>query len=154
MTTINKLSTIDAIANDDLIPLWDSSSGDTRKVSASTLLKGSQGLTVVDLVSMLGTTTLTVANATNDILVSVSGGSTSQIDIMLPSAPFDGQRVTLTARDQLTIISNVKAIAPIGFLLSDTIRPFTGSYISITWRYSLAKLRWYVSAIVPGIVMA
>jgi hypothetical protein len=38
MSTINRLSSVDALQPGDLIPVWDSSNGDTRKASLTTLL--------------------------------------------------------------------------------------------------------------------
>jgi hypothetical protein len=38
MSTINRLSSVDALQPGDLIPVWDGSNGDTRKASLTTLL--------------------------------------------------------------------------------------------------------------------
>jgi hypothetical protein len=38
MTTINRLSSVDALQPGDLIPVWDTSNGDPRKASLGTLL--------------------------------------------------------------------------------------------------------------------
>ena len=38
MSTINRLSSVDALQSGDLMPIWDSSNGDTRKASMTTLL--------------------------------------------------------------------------------------------------------------------
>jgi hypothetical protein len=147
MSTINRLSSVDALQPGDLIPVWDGSNGDTRKASLTTLLAfiesnfadpdystrvvapAASGWNVD--VGDTGTSTWLVINPVADYAL----GS-----ISLPSSTFavNGQEVIVVCTHEVTTFT----VTSSGATVSGS-PPGLASYSSFRLRYNAAQLTWY-----------
>lgn len=114
-TSINQLSAADSPAAGDLLPLWSTSNGDTRKLSLTALLAWLQGqltatggfITQYAAPSATGFS-VTVSPPTNGtnvrlLLSPVAGYAAGTI--VLPSTPVDGQEVLVSSTQSVTTLT-------------------------------------------------
>lgn len=115
MTTINKLSAVDALAAGDLVPVYDSSNGDARKASMSVLAAYVQTLlTAVD--SFLtqyaapSATGFSVQITDGDenvwlVLTPVAGYATGTIVLPLSTNAVDRQEILINCTQVVTTLT-------------------------------------------------
>ena len=146
MTTINKLSRIDTLANGDLVPVWATSKGDDRAAAMSVLLTYMQnnltfpreGQTQAESPST-NNFTIQVASDTSWLLLTPTTGGLRG-DVMLPAEPEDKDEVTIstTVGFDLNITSTTHSVPR----PDATIAAHTG----ITMKYDGVGRAWYVVA--------
>lgn len=145
MPTINQLSPVDSLQGSDNFPIYDSSNGDARKVSATVLLDyvqenfaNPQFATLYAAPTLAGFNVTIPNGASNQWVIITPSGTLASGIVTLPTAPFDGQEViisfsqTITA---LTISSGATVAGAPGSVLANS---------SIFMRYNTAQNTWYV----------
>jgi hypothetical protein len=147
MSTINRLSSVDALQPGDLIPVWDGSNGDTRKASLTTLLAFIESNFADPDYS-----TRIVAPAASGWNVDVGDTGTSSWlvinpvadyalgSISLPSSTFavNGQEIIVVCTQSVTAFS----VTSSGATVSGT--PLgLAAYSSFRMRYNTAQTTWY-----------
>ena len=147
MSTINRLSSVDALQSGDLMPIWDSSNGDTRKASMTTLLAYIQA-SFADP----DYTTRIVAPAASGWNVDVGDTGTSTFLIINPVADYALGSVSLppatsTANGQeITVLctKNVAAFSATSSGATVTGLPLNlAAYSAFKLRYSTSQLTWH-----------
>jgi hypothetical protein len=148
MSTINRLSSVDALQPGDLIPVWDGSNGDTRKASMSTLL----AFIEANFADPDHTTRIVAPNAdgfnvdignTGDsfwLIINPASNYTSG-SVTLPSAAFavNDQEVTVVVTAQVVSFSVTSSGATVQGAPTQL-----AIYDSFRVRYNAAQLTWYV----------
>ena len=154
MSTINRLSSVDALQPGDLIPVWDGSNGDTRKASLTTLLAFIEAQYTTPNTSTQIVTpnsnafTVNIGNTTNSVwLIANPTLSFASGAVALPSTTYavDNQEVTViyTAPVTAFTISSVGATvvgAPTQLGANDAFRV----------RYNATQQTWYTLDTVGG----
>ena len=114
MTSINKLSALDTLTGGDLLAVWATSQGDTRKASLTTLVAYLQGA-----LSLPGTlSTQYAAPSANGFTVTVADGNTWLLltptgtfaagSLILPSSAADKSEISVNCTQIITTF-NVSA---------------------------------------------
>ena len=111
MTSINKLSALDTLTGGDLLAVWATNNGDTRKASLTTLVSYLQG--ALSLPGALSTQyaapsasgfTVTVAQGNTWLLLTPTGTFAAGA-IVLPSAPTDKSKVSVNCTQIVTSLT-------------------------------------------------
>ena len=157
MSTINRLSSVDALQPGDLMPIWDGSNGDTRKASMTTLL----AYITSNFVDPDYTTRIIAPSATGFTIDAGSTGDSLWLivnpvadyaagSIWLPpsTSAVDGQEIVVTFTAAVTALS----VTSVGA----TVSGFTagaGDNDTFLLRYNTEQLTWYaISSIGSGSV--
>lgn len=144
---INQLTRIAELLGEDLLPVWDTSAGATRKSSIQSLL---------DLLAPIETDRVyaavesgddvTLAQTTNNIwllLENLSGGA-SAITVIPPGSPPDGQEILISKKHDA-------AAGNITFTLSaynetnETISTLTNARLSTRIKYDETTGKWWAA---------
>jgi hypothetical protein len=147
MSTINRLSSVDALQPGDLIPVWDGSNGDTRKASLTTLLAFIES----NFADPDYSTRIVAPNVDGfNVDIGNTGDSSWLIvnptlnyttgSITLPSTAYavNDQEITVVFTAQVSSFSITGAGATV--LGAPT---QIGTYDSFRVRYNAAQLTWY-----------
>jgi hypothetical protein len=147
MSTINRLSSVDALQPGDLIPVWDGSNGDTRKASLTTLLAFIES----NFADPDYSTRIVAPNVDGfNVDIGNTGDSFWLIvnpdlnyttgSITLPSTAYavNDQEITVVFTAQVSSFSITGAGATV---LGAPIK--IGTYDSFRVRYNAAQLTWY-----------
>jgi hypothetical protein len=147
MTTINRLSSVDALQPGDLIPVWDTSNGDPRKASLGTLL----GFIEANFADPEYSTRIVAPNVDGfNVDIGNTGDSFWLIvnpvlnyttgSITLPSTAYavNGQEITVVFTAQISSFSITGTGATV--LGAPT---QIGTYDSFRVRYNAAQQTWY-----------
>ena len=147
MTTINRLSSVDALQPGDLIPVWDTSNGDPRKASLGTLL-GFIEANYADpdyetrvLTPLEDFFTVTAGNTGTSlwlIINPVTAFTTGTLQLPPASSATNDQEITVVFTAGVTDLTVASAGATV---LGAPIR--IGAYDSFRVRYNAGQLKWY-----------
>lgn len=111
MTSINKLSSLDTLSGGDLLAVWATGNGDTRKASLTLLTSYLQG--ALSLPGVLSTQyaapsasgfTVTVSAADTWLLLTPTGAFATGA-VVLPSAPTDKAVVNVNSTQAITSLT-------------------------------------------------
>ena len=111
MTSINKLSSLDTLSGGDLLAVWATGNGDTRKASLTLLTSYLQG--ALSLPGVLSTQyaapsatgfTVTVSAADTWLLLTPTGAFAAGA-VVLPSAPTDKAVVNVNSTQAITSLT-------------------------------------------------
>jgi hypothetical protein len=111
MTSINKLSSLDTLSGGDLLAVWATGNGDTRKASLTLLTSYLQG--ALSLPGVLSTQyaapsatgfTVTVSAADTWLLLTPTGAFAAGA-VVLPSAPTDKAVVNINSTQAITSLT-------------------------------------------------
>jgi hypothetical protein len=147
MSTINRLSSVDALQPGDLIPVWDGSNGDTRKASMSTLLAY-----IESNFADPDYTTRVVAPSANGFNVDAGDTGTSLWLIINPLAAYASGSISLpaaafAANDQEVVIVFTQSVASFSITSAgatiENSPTFVNTYDSFRFRYNASQLTWY-----------
>jgi hypothetical protein len=147
MSTINRLSSVDALQPGDLIPVWDGSNGDTRKASLTTLLAF-----IESNFADPDTTTRIVAPTVDGYNVDVGDTgdsswlivnptvSATTASISLPSSTFavNDQEITIVMTNQVTTFAITSTGASVVGAPTQI-----AAYDSFKMKYNASQLTWY-----------
>jgi len=147
MSTINRLSSVDVLQPGDQIPVWDSSNGDTRKASMSTLLAF-----VESYFADPDYSTRIVAPAVDYFNVDIGATGDSIWMIVNPTLNFTNGAITLppassAVNDQEITVVFTAAVST--FVITSAGATVLGApvqiggYDSFRVRYNAAQLTWY-----------
>jgi len=147
MSTINRLSSVDVLQPSDQIPVWDSSNGDTRKASMSTLLAF-----VESYFADPDYSTRIVAPAVDYFNVDIGATGDSIWMIVNPTLNFTNGAITLppassAVNDQEITVVFTAAVST--FVITSAGATVLGApvqiggYDSFRVRYNSAQLTWY-----------
>ena len=145
MTSINKLSSLDTLTGGDLLAVWATSQGDTRKASLTTLVTYLQG--ALSLPGALSTQyaapsasgfTVTVAQGNTWLLLTPTGTFAAGA-IVLPSAPADKSEVSVNCTQIVTSLT-VSAGGTTVTGAPTTLATANGFF---TMRFDAATAAWY-----------
>ena len=147
MSTINRLSSVDVLQPGDQIPVWDSSNGDTRKASMSTLLAF-----VESYFADPDYSTRIVAPNTDYFTVDIGATGDSIWMIVNPTFNFANGTITLppassAVNDQEITVVFTAAVST--FIITSSGATVLGAPVSINGydsfrvRYNAAQLTWY-----------
>jgi len=147
MSTINRLSSVDVLQPGDQIPVWDSSNGDTRKASMSTLLAF-----VESYFADPDYSTRIVAPAVDYFTVDIGATGDSIWMIVNPTLNFTNGAITLppassAVNDQEITVVFTAAVST--FVITSAGATVLGApvqiggYDSFRVRYNAAQLTWY-----------
>lgn len=144
MTSINKLSALDTLTGGDLLAVWATSQGDTRKASLTTLLSYLQG--ALSLPGAL--TTQYAAPSATGFSVTVTNGNTWLL--LTPTATFATGTIVLpsTAVDKAEVSVNCTQIVT-ALTVSAGGTTVTGEPTALaangffTMRFDAATSAWY-----------
>lgn len=150
MTTINRLSSVDALQPGDLIPVWDTSNGDPRKASMTTLLAFiDANFADPDAVTRIvaptvdgysidigatGTSTWLIVNPTVD-------ATTASITLPPATSAVNDQRISVVFTAPVTTFSVTSAGATV---LGAPVA--VASYDTFVLQYNTSQLTWYTIA--------
>jgi hypothetical protein len=147
MTSINKLSSLDTLSGGDLLAVWATGNGDTRKASLTLLTSYLQG--VLSLPGALSTqyaapsaTAFTVTvSAADTWLILTPTGAFAAGTIVLPSAPTDKAVVNVNSTQAITSLT----VSAGGTTVTGA--PTTLAQNGFfTMRYDAATSAWYRTA--------
>ena len=147
MSTINRLSSVDALQPGDLIPVWDGSNGDTRKASMSTLLAY-----IESNFADPDYTTRVVAPSANGFNVDAGDTGTSLWLIINPLAAYASGSISLpaaafAANDQEVVIVFTQSVASFSITSAgatiENSPTVVNTYDSFRFRYNASQLTWY-----------
>lgn len=114
MTDINRLSPTDEIENGDLLPIWDTSNGGTRKISVSQLKEWleanySKGSFIVQRsapnITGFTTTLLDTNNNVHLILTPTAGFAAGTIKLPPQTSLSDQQEIIINTTHQITVLT-------------------------------------------------
>lgn len=116
MALINQYSTIDALSGGDVLPIYDQSNGDTRKVSITALsdyITGNVSANMSGYTSQYSAPsatgfTVSITDSSTDIhliLTPTAGFATGTITLPLSSNCLDGQRVLVNCTQAVTTLT-------------------------------------------------
>jgi hypothetical protein len=147
MSTINRLSSVDVLQPSDQIPVWDSSNGDTRKASMSTLLAF-----VESYFADPDYSTRIVAPAVDYFTVDIGATGDSIWMIVNPALNFTTGAITLPSTayavndQEITVVFTA---AVINFSITSSGATVLGAPVSINGydsfrvRYNASQQTWY-----------
>jgi hypothetical protein len=147
MSTINRLSSVDALQPGDQIPVWDSSNGDTRKASLTTLLAFIEANFADPDYS-----TRIVAPSINGFNVDIGDTGDSIWLIVNPVASYINGSVSLPSStyavndQEITVVftAPVESFSVTGAGTTVLGTPtYMGAYESFRVRYNASQLTWY-----------
>ena len=147
MSTINRLSSVDVLQPSDQIPVWDSSNGDTRKASMSTLLAF-----VESYFADPDYSTRIVAPAVDYFTVDIGATGDSIWMIVNPTLNFTNGAITLppassAVNDQQITVVFTSSVST--FVITSSGATVLGAptqingYDSFSVRYNSAQQTWY-----------
>jgi hypothetical protein len=147
MSTINRLSSVDVLQPSDQIPVWDSSNGDTRKASMSTLLAF-----VESYFADPDYSTRIVAPAVDYFTVDIGATGDSIWMIVNPTLNFTNGAITLppassAVNDQEITVVFTSSVST--FVITSAGATVLGAptqingYDSFKVRYNASQLTWY-----------
>ena len=145
MTSINKLSALDTLTGGDLLAVWATGNGDTRKASLALLTSYLQG--ALSLPGVLTTQyaapsatafTVTVAQG-NTWLVLTPTGTFAAGTIVLPSAPDDKAEVSVNCTQIVTALT----VSAGGTTVTGAPTTLAAANEFFTMRYDAATSAWY-----------
>ena len=145
MTNINQLSSLDTIQLGDLLAVWATNNGDTRKASMSLLLTFMQ-----DNLTLPGSlTTQYAAPSASPFSVTVAQGDTWLLltptgtlavgTIVLPSAPADKSEVSVNCTQIVTALT----VSAGGTTVTGAPTTLAAANAFFTMRYDAATSAWY-----------
>jgi len=144
MPTINQLSPVDSLQGSDNFPIYDSSNGDARKVSATVLLDyvqenfaNPQFATLYAAPTLAGFNVTIPNGASNQWVIITPSGTLASGTVTLPSAPFDGQEVIVSITNTITTLTISSSPTVYGAPSSVT------TYDSFKLRYNATTNAWY-----------
>ncbi len=145
MTTINKLSAADQISPGDLLALWATNNGDSRKASINLLTQYLQS--TLELPGALSTqyaapsaTGFTVVVESGDTwLLLTPTGTLASGSIILPSSPNDKSEVSVNCTQEITTL-NVSAG---GTTVTGAPTTLASANEFFTMRYDAVTSAWY-----------
>lgn len=147
MSTINRLSSVDALQPGDLIPVWDGSNGDTRKASLTTLLAfiesnfadpdyttrvvapAASGWNIV--VSETGTSSWLIVNPVADYAL-------GSVELPSSASAVNGQEVIFVCTQAVSAFSVTSSGATVVGVPASL-----AAYSSFRMRYNAVQLTWY-----------
>lgn len=145
MTSINKLSSLDTLTGGDLLAVWATNNGDTRKSSLTTLVTYLQG--ALSLPGALSTQyaapsasgfTVTVAQNNTWLLLTPTGTFAAGA-IVLPSAPTDKSEVSVNCTQIVTSLT----VSAGGTTVTGAPTTLAAANGFFTMRYDAATAAWY-----------
>jgi hypothetical protein len=145
MTTINRLSSLDQFAPSDLLAVWATNNGDSRKASINLLTNYLQG--ALTLPGALETqyaapsaSPFSVAVAQGDTwLLLTPTGTLAVGTIVLPSAPTDKQQVSVNCTQEVTALT----VSAGGTTVTGAPTTLATANEFFTMRYDAATAAWY-----------
>jgi hypothetical protein len=145
MTSINKLSALDTLSAGNLLAVWATDDGDTRKASLSLLTSYLQG--VLSLPSVLRTqyaapsaTAFTVTVAAGDTwLILTPTGTFAAGTIVLPSAPADKAECSINCTQIITALT----VSAGGTTVTGAPTTLAAANEFFTMRFDAATTSWY-----------
>lgn len=144
MTNINQLSSLDTIQLGDLLAVWSTNNGDTRKASMSLLLSFMQanlalpGSLATQYAAPSATGFSVTVSAANTWLLLTPTGAFAAGTIVLPSAPTDKSEVSVNCTQTVSALT-----------VSGAGRTVTGAPTALTangfftMRFDAATNAWY-----------
>lgn len=145
MTSINKLSALDTLSGGDLLAVWATGQGDTRKASMTLLASYLQG--ALALPGALSTQY--AAPSASGFSVTVSSGNTWLVltptgtlaagTIVLPSAPADKAEVSVNCTQIVTALT----VSAGGTTVTGAPTTLAAANGFFTMRYDAATSAWY-----------
>jgi hypothetical protein len=144
MTSINKLSSLDTLSPGDLLAVWATNNGDTRKASVNLLTSYLQG--ALSLPGALSTQyaapsatgfTVTVADGNTWLLLTPTGTFAAGA-IVLPSGPTDKAEVSVNCTQIVTSLS----VSAGGTTVTGAPTTLAANGF-FTMRYDAATSAWY-----------
>jgi hypothetical protein len=149
MSNINQLSTINTLQGGDLIPVWSTNNGDTRKASMTTLATYMQGA----LTFPGPLTTQYSAPSASNFQVIVSAGDTWLVltptgtlatgKILLPTGVADKSIVSVNCTEIVTILSVTVYAASGNTVIGAPTTLLAAANGFFTMRYDAQNLIWY-----------
>lgn len=145
MTSINKLSSLDTLSGGDLLAVWATGQGDTRKASLTLLTSYLQG--ALSLPGVLSTQyaapsasgfTVTVSAADTWLLLTPTGTFAAGT-IVLPSAPADKAEVSVNCTQIVTALT----VSASGTTVTGAPTTLAAANEFFTMRYDAATSAWY-----------
>jgi hypothetical protein len=145
MTSINKLSALDALSGGDLLAVWATGDGDTRKASLTLLTSYLQG--VLSLPGVLSTQyaapsatgfTVTVAQGDTWLLLTPTGTFAAGT-IVLPSSAADKAEVSVNCTQIVTALT----VSAGGTTVTGAPTTLAAANEFFTMRYDAATAAWY-----------
>jgi hypothetical protein len=145
MTTINRLSSLDQFAPSDLLAVWATNNGDSRKASINLLTNYLQG--ALTLPGALKTQyaapsaspfSVTVAQGDTWLLLTPTG-TLAVGTIVLPSAPTDKQEVSVNCTQIVTALT----VSAGGTTVTGAPTTLATANEFFTMRYDAATSAWY-----------
>lgn len=145
MTNINKLSSIDTLAGGDLLAVWATGNGDTRKASVTLLTSYLQG--VLSIPGVLSTqyaapssTGFTVTVAAGDTwLLLTPTGTLAAGTIVLPSGPADKAECSINCTQIVTALT----VSAGGTTVTGAPTTLAAANEFFTMRFDAATAAWY-----------
>ena len=156
MSTINRLSSVDALQPGDLMPIWDGSNGDTRKASMTTLLAYiTSNFTDPDYTTRIiapSATGFTIdAGSTGDslwlIVNPVAGYASGSLWLPPATSAVDGQEIVATFTEAVETLS----VTSVGATVSG-LNVGVGANDNFRLRYNAVQLTWYAIAKAPTLL--
>jgi hypothetical protein len=145
MTTINRLSSLDQFAPSDLLAVWATNNGDSRKASINLLTNYLQG--ALTLPGALATQyaapsaspfSVTVAQGDTWLLLTPTG-TLAVGTIILPAAPTDKQEVSVNCTQIVTALT----VSAGGTTVTGAPTALATANEFFTMRYDAATSAWY-----------
>jgi hypothetical protein len=145
MTSINKLSSLDQLSPGDLLAVWATNNGDTRKASVNLLTTYLQG--VLSLPGVLTTQyaapsaspfTVTVAKGDTWLLLTPTG-TLAVGTIVLPSGATDKAEVSVNCTQEITALT----VSAGGTTVTGAPTALATANEFFTMRYDAATSAWY-----------
>jgi len=145
MTSINKLSALDTLSPGNLLAVWATNDGDTRKASISLLTSYLQGALVLPgalttQYSAPSATAFTVTVAQGDTwLILTPTGTFATGTIVLPSAPGDKAEVSVNCTQIVTALT----VSAGGATVTGAPTTLAAANAFFTMRFDAATSAWY-----------
>ena len=145
MTTINRLSSLDQFAPSDLLAVWATNNGDSRKASINLLTNYLQGALILPgaletqyAAPSASPFSVTVAQGDTWLLLTPTG-TLAVGTIVLPSAPTDKQEVSVNCTQIVTALT----VSAGGTTVTGAPTTLATANEFFTMRYDAATAAWY-----------
>jgi hypothetical protein len=145
MTNINQLSSLDTIQLGDLLAVWATNNGDTRKASMSLMLSFMQanlalpGSLTTQYAAPSATAFSVTVSAANTWLLLTPTSSFASGTIVLPSAPTDRSEVSVNCTQIVTALT----VSGAGRTVTGAPTTLAAANAFFTMRFDAATNAWY-----------